>query len=305
MRRFALAVIVAFLPIRAHAQDEWERHVLELEDVSLHYRTLGEGRPIVGLNGGPGWSGAHMDEVYARLAEHGQVITFDQRGTGASELKSAAAPITIAAMLADLEAVREAVGVDRWVVYGHSFGSIYGTSYAAAHPERIEALILSATTGLDLDMIEYYPASLDYQMTPDGRTQFEYWSQPENSMARPRFAGMKRMQAYITGMVYNRELIPAAQSIVDETTYKEEISNAVFGDLIANNWDLKEALLSFEAPTLILHGRQDALGDHVAYEASDVLPNDRLMIVNEAAHLIFLDQPEIYYGAIAEFLTEN
>lgn len=109
----------------------------------------GEGDPVVMLHGGPGVPD-YLGPVAALLAPRHCVIIFDQRGVGASVLRTDG--YTIAAYLSDLEAIRTSCGVEKLHLFGHSWGGLLGQLYAATFPTRVNSLFLSnPSTGVGSD----------------------------------------------------------------------------------------------------------------------------------------------------------
>lgn len=97
--------------------------------------------PVVFLHGGPG---AGIKPDYRRYfhPERWHVVLFDQRGAGRSTPFADLTDNTTAHLVADIEAIREKLGLERWVVFGGSWGSTLALAYAEAHPERVLALVL-------------------------------------------------------------------------------------------------------------------------------------------------------------------
>ena len=109
------------------------------------------GKPAVVLHGGPG-SGA--DASWAELFDPAayRVVLLDQRGCGRSRPSAADTVDALAAnttphLIADLEALRAHLGVERWLVLGASWGSVLGLAYAQAHPRSVSALVLFSVVG--------------------------------------------------------------------------------------------------------------------------------------------------------------
>jgi proline iminopeptidase len=115
------------------------------------------GLPIVFLHGGPG-SGTTPAIVAEIDPSRHRLVLFDQRAAGrstphASEPDVPWASIDLDHHLADVERLREHVGVDRWVVHGYSWGSVLGLAYAERHPERVIAVVVGAvSTGTRRDV---------------------------------------------------------------------------------------------------------------------------------------------------------
>src|SRR2546421_3910312 len=117
--------------------------------VLVGYDYAGEGDPIVMLHGGPGVPD-YLGPVAALLAPRHRVITFNQRGVGASVVHTDG--YTIAAYLSDLEAIRTSLSVEKLHLFGHSWGGLLGQLYAATFPTRVNSPFLSnPSTGVGSD----------------------------------------------------------------------------------------------------------------------------------------------------------
>ena len=107
-----------------------------------------DGRPIVYLHGGPG-SGCTLGARHNFDLVRHRAILFDQRGAGRSTPSAAADDIDWASIdmdhhVADIERIREHLGIERWAVCGLSWGSVLGLTYAERHPERVTAVVVAA-----------------------------------------------------------------------------------------------------------------------------------------------------------------
>ena len=126
-------------PIRPYARHELamdRRHVLYVEEVGNP-----GGIPAVFLHGGPGagcepWHRQFFDP------ERYRVILFDQRGAGRSRPHAELRDNTTWHLVEDMERLRRHFGIERWLVFGGSWGSTLALAYAQAHPERVSALVL-------------------------------------------------------------------------------------------------------------------------------------------------------------------
>jgi proline iminopeptidase len=110
---------------------------------TIHYEECGtpEGKPVLFVHGGPGGG---IETVYRRYfhPEKYRIILVDQRGSGKSTPHAELRENTTQHLIADMERIRENAGVDRWLVFGGSWGSTLGLAYAQAHSQRVTGLIL-------------------------------------------------------------------------------------------------------------------------------------------------------------------
>jgi proline iminopeptidase len=120
---------------------EGDLQVSELH--TIHYEECGnpKGKPLVFLHGGPGGG---IDPVYRRYFDprKWRIVMFDQRGCGKSRPFAELRENTTWDLVGDIEQLRSHLGIDRWVVFGGSWGSTLALTYAQTHSKRVVALTL-------------------------------------------------------------------------------------------------------------------------------------------------------------------
>lgn len=111
-------------------------HVMYWEQVGAT-----RGAPVLFLHGGPG---AGAGAVHRRFFDphHWRVVIFDQRGAGRSRPLGSLAHNTTPDLVTDIETLRKHLGIERWLLFGGSWGSTLALAYAQAHPERVRGLVL-------------------------------------------------------------------------------------------------------------------------------------------------------------------
>ncbi|MEZ4742045.1 MAG: prolyl aminopeptidase [Bdellovibrionota bacterium] len=120
---------------------KYELQVSNLHKIYIEEHGSASGRPVVVLHGGPG--GAINREVTQYFDPNKwRVILFDQRGCGKSTPFASLEENTTWDLVSDIEKIREMLGIDRWAVFGGSWGSTLGLAYGVTHPDRCELLIL-------------------------------------------------------------------------------------------------------------------------------------------------------------------
>lgn len=110
---------------------------------SLYYEESGnpEGNPVVVLHGGPGGGVADFYRQFFD-ADAYRIIMFDQRGSGKSTPAAELRENTTWDLVEDIEALRVHLGIDKWVVFGGSWGACLSIAYAEKHTDRVKALVL-------------------------------------------------------------------------------------------------------------------------------------------------------------------
>jgi proline iminopeptidase len=112
----------------------------------IYVETVGraDGLPAIYLHGGPG-SGCQPDHRRLFDPERFHAVLFDQRGAGRSRPKGGREANTLPDLIADMELIREKLGVARWMIIGGSWGATLALAYAQAHPIRVTGIVLRAT----------------------------------------------------------------------------------------------------------------------------------------------------------------
>jgi proline iminopeptidase len=110
---------------------------------SLYYEQCGnaDGKPVVFLHGGPGGGGGTKPRRFFD-PEIYRIVVFDQRGCGRSRPHASLEDNTTWHLVDDIERLREHLGVERWQVFGGSWGSTLALAYAQSHPDRVTELVL-------------------------------------------------------------------------------------------------------------------------------------------------------------------
>ncbi|MFN3953790.1 MAG: prolyl aminopeptidase [Pararhodobacter sp.] len=124
--------------------EPFERRMLDVDDghhVYVEQCGRPDGLPVVVLHGGPGGGASPMMRRFFDPDVY-RVVLFDQRGCGRSRPHASIEANTTAHLLADIEAIREVLGIQRWVLFGGSWGATLALAYAQAHPERAAYLVL-------------------------------------------------------------------------------------------------------------------------------------------------------------------
>ncbi len=116
--------------------DVGDGHTLYVEQVGNP-----QGKPVVFLHGGPGGGLSPNHRRFFDPRRY-RVVLFDQRGSGKSTLLAGLEHNTTTHLVADIERIREHLGIDRWQVFGGSWGSTLALAYAEKHPERVTELVL-------------------------------------------------------------------------------------------------------------------------------------------------------------------
>ncbi|MDZ3822709.1 MAG: prolyl aminopeptidase [Pseudoxanthomonas sp.] len=114
-----------------------------------------QGKPVVGLHGGPGAGASPRMRRFFDPSRY-RIVLFDQRGCGRSTPHAELAENTTWHLVGDIEALRAHLGIERWQVFGGSWGSTLALAYAQRHPERVAELVLRGIFMLRRAELEWF-----------------------------------------------------------------------------------------------------------------------------------------------------
>lgn len=138
--------------------EPYESGMLDVGDGhSIYYERVGTpgGKPAVFVHGGPGGGCSDTDRQLFDPAVY-DLLLFDQRGCGRSTPHAELEANTTWHLVADIERLRELAGVEKWLVFGGSWGSTLSLAYAETHPERVSELILRGIYTLTKAELDWY-----------------------------------------------------------------------------------------------------------------------------------------------------
>jgi proline iminopeptidase len=134
----------------------------------IYYEECGnaQGQPVVFLHGGPGGG---LVPLYRQMfdPQRYRIVLFDQRGCGQSTPHAELQENTTWDLVSDIETIRQHLGIDRWVVFGGSWGSTLALAYAQTHPDRCKGLILRGIFLLRQQEIDWFYQSGASNIFPD------------------------------------------------------------------------------------------------------------------------------------------
>lgn len=260
-----------------------------------------EGIPVVLLHGGPG-AGATPTHRRFFDPDFYRIIIFDQRGCGRSYPLGSLENNTTKHLIADIDVLRKHLHIDKWHIFGGSWGSTLGMQYAALYPERCISLILRAIFLCEQEEIEWFLYGMK-TVFPEAWEQFagilsadEQKDILNSYYARLTSPELKvQMEAAIRWSLYEgacSSLLPNYETITTEEQkqhalalarieahyFKNEV--AAPKDSLINKIDIMRNI-----PTIIIHGRYDIICPmQTAYKLHQAWPEADYWVVPDAGH---------------------
>ena len=243
---------------------------------SIYWERIGTkgAKPAVFLHGGPGGG---MSPTQRRLFDPAlyDVILFDQRGCGKSVPNASLDANTTWHLVADIEKLREMMGVEKWLVFGGSWGSTLALAYAETHPERVSELVLRGIYTLTRAELDWYYQFGVSEMFPDKWERFQAPIPEEErhemmAAYRKRLTGddkAKQLECALAWSTWEGETITLLPN-PDYSAHFGEDDYAIAFARIENHFFvhagwleegqlLRDAVKLKDIPGVIIHGRYD------------------------------------------------
>jgi proline iminopeptidase len=266
----------------------------------LYYEVRGGGTatPLLVVNGGPGFPHdyVHCSEAWDDLAARRRVIFYDQRGTGRSSRLAKGASCTLADQIADLEALRQQLGLATMDLLGHSWGGYLVMAYAARHPERIAHLVIVDSAAPKWDDTVF----LFKDVFPEGtaKQQTVAFAEALGDAA----AADTDLREYFAMLFYSTENRDRFMATADTKGYQREVNETLNQDL--KRYDLNPELPRYRMPTLVVTGRYDMnVAPSVAWKIHQAIPGSTFRVFEKSGHIPYFEERPAFVATLEEFLA--
>lgn len=265
--------------------------------LNLSYQEWGNpaAMPIVMLHGF-GVSGHMFDEFADRMQDRYRLIALDQRGHGDSDWADDG-DYTRSSFVSDLEAFRKELGIERFILVGHSMGGLNAVTYTNLYPQHVRALVLvdvgpeSAKEGVD-NIVRFTrgPDELEFEEFVELAHRFNQRRTMENIRERMRH----RLKPTESGK-YTWKF---------DSRFRQPDSGLRIGSEAGNDdsWSLFRGV---RVPTLLIRGAEsDVLTQEVAERAATEMQLARMIVIPGAGHSVPGDSPDEFTEGVREFLVD-
>lgn len=283
----------------------YQRHEIAVEAPHVLYVDESgnpEGVPVLFVHGGPGAGCGRYDRRFFD-PEIYRIVLFDQRGAGRSKPHAELQGNSTQQLVEDIEVIRTTLGIDKWVLFGGSWGSTLSLVYAQTYPERVLGLILRGIFLCRPQDINWFYQDGASRLFPD------YWD--DFTQPIPEEERGDLLRAYYRHLISDNQIMQMTaakawslwegrtatlrpnQDVVDSFTEPHRALSLarIEAHYFVNNTFLEEDQILRDAhklmgiPTVIVHGRYDVICPlDNAYALHKALPGSELQIIREAGH---------------------
>ncbi|TYB42163.1 alpha/beta fold hydrolase [Actinomadura chibensis] len=288
----------------------------------VHAPAAGKPRPtpVVFLHGGPGTPGEGLPTASAALTANGfDVYAYDQVGAGRSTRLSDVTGYTVARHVADLDAIRAAIGADKIIIVGQSWGGSLAAQYLAAHPEHVAKVAFTSPGALWPSGLPDGDADPKARLDPAKKKRYDELTSSPRLLAAALLLGVNPNAAH--ALVGDREAderfhelglvlkdvssCPGAPPRTPHENRQGFYVNQVTSRDFEHVPDPRPALRRVRVPALIMRGQCDYVRWEATRDYRRTLPDSTLVMVKGAGHAIAGDQPAVYTDLLRAFLLDR
>jgi proline iminopeptidase len=291
--------------------------------IELAHFAVGTGRNVLIIHGGPGEPFTQPMSGLAPLTSEFQFHYYDQRGCGEStrpidrfespnmyeNMKALDQSLGLGAQIADIERIRQIIGDDKLILIGHSWGGFLASLYAAEFPEHVEALILISPANTLVmpqpDAESDLFAAVRSKLPAGEQAEFDAFMKDYldfNTLFQKSDADLVAMNEqfgkyYIQVVDIDTQMPPQGKP-GGWMVWAMYIS-------MGQRHDYRSALKNIDVPVLVIHGADDLQSETATRLYKDAFPNSEFVVIKNAGHFSFEEQPDRFSTIVKSFLEEN
>jgi proline iminopeptidase len=295
-----------------------EEGFVDAHGVLIYYKTLGQGKPLVILHGGPGASHDYLLPYLLPLARENRLIFIDERGSGRSQKLEDPSGYTVEKMLEDVEDVRQALDLGKISLLGHSCGGVLAHAYALKYQENLTGLILCSTFHSTAKMNEVFK-KMKEKMAPELLARIEKMEKEglyghgkdyEKGRYKSEYMVAAWGEGYFPYLYQNHpdaNYDPVANGLMAWDVYREMWGSdgefVIDGNL--KSVEYIDRLSTITVPTLITVGDHDECAPSLSEEMHQKITGSKLVVLPKSGHMTFVDQPDLFIKTVNEFLNPS
>ncbi len=260
---------------------------INVNGVTLHYEEHGLGPVVVLCHG---YNGSHQDWMHQlpALVARYRVLTTDHRGHGSSEAPSERAAYSIPLFAADVIALTDALGIDKFSLVGHSMGGFIALRIAVDFRHRLRSLVLvdTAAGAVEMPQQRELRAELERLARSEGMAAVFDYNASHNPLA---------LKGY--------ELFPWHRELARRRMTETSVDGYIYaGRAMGRREDLTAALPEIDIPALVIVGAEDEPFRRPSELLAEGIPGARLMVIDGAAHSPTEECPSEFNRVLIDFL---
>ncbi len=287
-----------------------KKHRINVGDAELYVEEEGKGSPLILINGGPGGTHHYFHPWFSYAKKYARVIYYDQRGCGLSDFKPGKEGYSVHQAVEDLDAIRKALDIEKWVLLGYSYGGFLAQFYTVNHPENVAGLILlGASTGMHVDTgtsrQRQFMAEEEGARLKEIRGELQQLSK-EKDLPREKYMQLLLYNNFLNGDWKRQNFYKPSPERLSQFALYEWVHDLDFNGIMNRSKgriDLTGAFGGNPIPTLILEGKWDLTwGEEKPQIFKGNHPNAQMVVFENSGHGIYDEEPEKFFAVLKDFI---
>lgn len=272
-------------------------------EAHLFCRTIGRGKPLLVIHGGPGMTQDYLLPYLYKLGENNFVIFYDQRGCGESMGEITPETIQLKTFIEDIDSIRRAFHFKKISILGHSWGGFLAMHYALAYPGSVKKLILSNSIPASSDGFSLFVEEYLQRIAPFQEEMAEIYHTEEFERADPKLVEHLHRIMFRTYCFRPEKVDLLNLAMTPFATLHGAKVYALFRETVFEKpFDLHIPLEELKIPTLIIHGKADPIPSITAQALHESIPNSQFILMEQCGHFPYVEEPEVYFDYLKTFL---
>ncbi len=289
---------------------ELKKYRIDVGGAELYVEEEGRGTPLILINGGPGGTHHYFHPWFSQAKKYARIIYYDQRGCGLSDYKPGEDGYSVHQAVEDLDAIRLALDIDKWVLLGYSYGGFLAQFYTVNHPENVAGLILlGASPGMHVNTgrsrQNQFMSEEERSRLKEIRVELQRLSK-ENELPREKYIQLLLYNNFLNGDWKRQHFFKPSAERLSQIALYEWVHDVDFNGIMNRSMgtvDLKGAFENNPIPTLILEGKWDLTwGGKKPEILKNNHPNAQMVLFENAGHGIYDEEPEKFFTVLEDFL---
>jgi len=266
----------------------------QLTDIQMYYEVHGEASGTLILIGGLTRDHTIWRHIIEHLAKDFKVLVFDNRGSGRTDKPDV--DYSIAMLSNDLAELINVLGIGKPIIIGHSMGAFMAMHYAAKYPDKLAGLVLCSAC------VKQVPAGCEYLQKRIDLVQDNIHKGVCSSTASESDIRKAMPWLYSKSFLSDENSISSVIQHEVNNVYPQPGAAFVKQAIACLNHNEISQLGNICTPTLVISGEEDRIvTPQVSHELTDAITPAQLVILEDAAHMIQIEQPRIFINILTDF----
>lgn len=278
--------------------------IKQINGAGIFCRVIGKGEPVIVIHGGPGLGHDYLLKYYSQLADHYQLIFYDQRGNGLSDEFNKDDKVTVDDFVEDLEGIRIEFGLKKINLIGTSWGALVAINYTVKYAQNVNKLLLLEPAPGSSEYLPAFLRKVKERLTEADAAELKALENDPKTMndtERIKRILLIRFKSYYYDL---KNYDPHELNYMDGVRVRKDLASGNMFGAYLSNYDLYEQMKNIICPLLVIHGEYDPVPTESIEKMKDYAKHAELHIIKNCGHFVFIEKGEEYFDLVNHFLNQ-